>query len=100
MKRRKKIRETAGEWLEIPGEIAADVPRMELLGEHRVHLENHRGVLHYDSSAIRIATSLGPVSIRGEELLLRNVGREDILFKGTIHSVLLPSGRGEESAQC
>ena len=43
--------------LDLPGELAAGVGRMELVGDRQFYMEQHRGVLRYSTEVIDIAAA-------------------------------------------
>lgn len=54
--------------LDLPGELAAGVGRMELVGNRQFYMEQHRGVLRYSTEVIDIAAADMTVRITGREL--------------------------------
>ena len=45
--RRPGLMERACQALELPADLAAGVPRLELTGDSQLRMENHRGILSY-----------------------------------------------------
>ena len=43
--------------LDLPGELAVGVGRMELVGNRQFYMEQHRGVLRYSTEVIDIAAA-------------------------------------------
>lgn len=87
--RRRKLQQQAANWLEIPKDIALDLPKVVLVGNLQVFVENHQGILEYAPELIRIKVSLGELVIRGSELLLRNILMHEIVIEGRISGVEL-----------
>lgn len=69
---------------EIPQDIILDLPRITLLGNKQLLVENHKGIIEYDSSLIRIKMSQGELIITGKNFTLGNLQLEQILIEGTI----------------
>jgi sporulation protein YqfC len=84
--RKAKFQALAG-LLEIPQDIVLDLPRLTLLGNKQLLVENHRGIVEYSDFLVRINLSQGMVSIRGADLVLCNLQSEQLLLEGTIASV-------------
>ena len=73
--------------LDIPQEIVLDLPKITLIGNLQMYLENHRGIIEYTSSRVRLATTLGELEVLGESLTLRSISQEDIHLDGLIKGV-------------
>lgn len=90
--RLKEIRTVAQRILtcaDFPGEILTGVPVVELKGGTEAVVLNHRGVIAYDESQVRIASVLGPVIVVGTGLRIRRMNRERIVLNGKILRVEL-----------
>ena len=57
---------------------------VELYGNERVLVEQHRGILRYGSECIRIGTSFGSLVIEGLELRLCCMSRSQLVIRGRI----------------
>ena len=93
----KKIRTLTQDVLsaaDFPGEILTGVPVVELKGQSEVVVISHRGLIGYDPQEVRIASSLGPIRVRGEGLNIFRMNRERIVLHGRAVSVEL------EDAKC
>lgn len=77
------------EGMELPGEAAPGLPLVEICGQRRVLIENHRGVLSYGTELIRVCVSYGAVEVRGCGLELARMTREQLVICGRIDSVSL-----------
>ncbi|MDX9870809.1 MAG: sporulation protein YqfC [Clostridia bacterium] len=82
----KKLQHIAG-FLEIPSDILYDLPKITLIGNLQLYIENHRGIIAYAPEAIRIAASTGEVEILGRELIIRSISREEIYLDGQINGI-------------
>ena len=70
--------------LSLPGQ-----PLVEICGEHRVLIENHRGVSRYGVEGICIRVAFGEISVRGCSLELARMTKDQLLICGRIDSVTL-----------
>lgn len=68
-------------------------PLVELLGEGRVLIENHKGVTQYCTEAIQVCVSFGAIRVVGCNLRLRLMTEHKLVIYGTIGSVELIRGR-------
>ncbi len=73
--------------LELPKDLVLDLPRVTLIGNVQITLENHRGVILYTDSNVRVAVARGEIVIAGEKLVLRSILHDEIIVDGTINSV-------------
>lgn len=75
--------------IEFPEDVTMQLPLVHLTGNIRARVENHRGIDEYTPELIRIETAQGLVVIRGRELLIREMARDDLICVGTILAVEL-----------
>jgi sporulation protein YqfC len=73
--------------LEIPQDIVLDLPRITMLGNKQLLLENHKGIIEYTPSLVRIKLEQGELIICGKDLTLGNLQVEQILVEGTVEEV-------------
>ena len=86
MKRRPKPALDLAERLELPTEALGQL-RLSLTGPHVVLAENHRGILEYGDSCIRLAGARHSATVLGSELSLRAMNQRELLITGKIHAV-------------
>lgn len=65
------------------------MPLVEIAGQCRVLIENHRGVTCYGRELIRIRVNYGEVAVAGCNLQLARMSRETVVITGHIHCVSL-----------
>ncbi|WP_053957566.1 sporulation protein YqfC [Inediibacterium massiliense] len=82
-----EIKESISELLELPKDIILDLPRITLLGNLQIYIENHKGIIEYSKVRIRINTKNGILSILGTNLSIKTIITEEIIITGTIHSM-------------
>lgn len=73
--------------LEIPQDIVLDLPRITMLGNKQLLVENHKGIIEYTPSLVRIKLSQGELTIGGDGLVLGNLQSEQILVEGRIREI-------------
>ena len=87
--RKERLLERTAEALELPGDLVAGLPRIELTGDRELRMENHRGILAYGSDEIQIAGGRLVVKVRGENLELRAMNAGELLITGALRGVEL-----------
>ncbi len=65
------------------------MPLVELAGQNRVLIENHRGVCCYGREQIRIRVSYGEIAVDGYGLELARMSREAVVITGRIDCISL-----------
>lgn len=83
----KTAMEKVAEKLDIPKELALQLPRLILTGHRELYIENYRGILEYTDTLIRIATSSKNVKVCGNALGIKSIASEEITLEGNIQSV-------------
>lgn len=72
------------EFFELPPEVVLDLPRLTMIGNCQLLVENHRGVIAYDRNEIRIGVGGGELIVCGDDLQIGNLYAAELLIKGTI----------------
>lgn len=85
MEFKKKFQRAVADTFELPKEILLDLPRVNLVGNIQLYVENHRGVVEYTDKTVRISISGGELVIQGENLQIKNIFSGEIFIEGTIH---------------
>ena len=87
--RREGLLEKTAQALDLPADVLAGLPRVELIGDREVRMENHRGILSYGDDEIHISAGGFVIKIVGEELKLRAMTGLELLVTGRIRGVEL-----------
>lgn len=93
MGKRRNFLEAVAVSAQLPTEPIPGLPLVELAGERRVLVENHRGVVQYSDREIRIKVSYGHISVSGSGLTLAKMTKQQLVITGCIHAVMLCKGR-------
>ncbi|MBE6957490.1 MAG: sporulation protein [Ruminococcaceae bacterium] len=88
-KRRQGLLEKTARAFDLPADALAGLPRLELVGDTELRMENHRGILSYGTREIHIGGGAFGVRVRGEELELRTMNGLELLITGHIQAVEL-----------
>ena len=86
MRKNTKWQRLAG-MLEIPQDIVLDLPRITMLGNQQLLIENHKGIIEYTPSLVRIKLNQGELLVAGQNLMLGNLQIEQILVEGTVGEI-------------
>ncbi|MCG8403533.1 MAG: sporulation protein YqfC [Firmicutes bacterium] len=72
------------DYLELPGDIMLDLPKIVLVGNLQLFIENHRGIQEYKPQLVRVVVNDNVVEVTGENLTLRNILPDEICVEGQI----------------
>ena len=87
-KKADRIKEKLSDAFELPKDIIMDMPKTTVLGSRQVSIENHKGIIEYDESIVRINTGNGIVKIEGNNLIIKYVLQEEIIIEGDISAII------------
>ncbi|MFY9214865.1 MAG: sporulation protein YqfC [Tissierellaceae bacterium] len=73
--------------LELPLDVALDLPKIIVVGDVKVNITNHRGIIEYTNDLIRINSKIGMIKIIGDSLEIKNVLMEEITINGSIKKI-------------
>lgn len=85
--RARRLERVMTDFLELPADAALDLPRLTVLGNNRLVLENHRGISEYRPELVRLKVSIGELKITGTGMLLREIKPDAIALEGNILSL-------------
>ena len=85
--RREGFLERTAEVFDLPGDVVAGLPRVELTGSRELRMENHRGILAYGTDEIHISGGKLIIKVRGSGLTLRAMNASELLITGEITGV-------------
>ncbi len=77
------------EALEVPEELALDLPRITLLGNISLEVENHKGIISYSAREVRLRVSDGYLIARGNGFKLRSISKMDATLEGEINNLAI-----------
>lgn len=77
------------EWI---SDLTGKTARITSIGSRMLMVENHRGILVYESERILLATRCGAIEIIGAGLSLSEVRSDALIVRGEIRHVELPCG--------
>ena len=81
------FKERVAEMLELPKEVVLNLPKLTMISNNNLIIENYKGVMEYDSSRVRVNTGKGIIKILGNGLVIKEITSEDIMVDGQISSL-------------
>ena len=86
-KERGSVLGSVAELFDLPADVVAGLPRMEMVGSRQLYLEHHAGILAYSDEQIDVNTPEGILRVRGERLSLTAMTAEELRIGGAIAAV-------------
>lgn len=77
----------ASRLFDVPGDVVAGQPRLEMIGTGELRLEQHHGILAYGPREIHISLGRMVLQVSGEDLELRAMTPNELLITGEIRKV-------------
>ena len=84
---KKRISERASDAWGVPKDVIMNIPRLTISGDKEIYIENHKGILEYTDTEIRISTAMGIVRVCGKNLMIDRIRLEDIVISGCFSRV-------------
>ena len=78
---------SVAELFDLPADVVAGLPRLELIGSRQLYLEHHTGILAYSQDQVDANTSAGVLRIRGSDLTLLAMTAGELRIGGHIAAV-------------
>ena len=94
MKKTRGLLVKAAKLFDLPADIAANLPHIELRGFEECSLDCHKAIIAYEPEKIIIAVNTGEVTIEGEQLELRHMHRDRLTVTGRIEALTFLGGTG------
>jgi sporulation protein YqfC len=85
--RREIISKAMADFLEIPGDLVLDIPKITITGREELYLENHKGIIEYSTVRMRINLSRGFLEIIGQNLEIQALMPDEMRVVGDISSI-------------
>ena len=86
-RREPRVLETVAELFDLPADVLAGLPRLEMVGSCQMYLEHHTGLLAYTENQIDANTTAGVLRVKGEKLNLLAMTAGELRIGGKITSL-------------
>lgn len=81
------MRSALSRWLDLPEDVTLDLPRLRLVGDLQLLVENHLGVRSFHEDEAVVGTKIGDLQIFGQDLRVGAVDRDAIVITGRIEGL-------------
>jgi sporulation protein YqfC len=83
-----RIRNWMASKMDLPQDVMMDLPRITMIGQIHIYIENHRGLLAFTDKELRLLLKQGQLLIKGKSFVIKTILPEEILLEGKIDQVL------------
>ncbi|SDY51855.1 sporulation protein YqfC [Evansella caseinilytica] len=88
MKRiQKRLRRWMTEQMDLPADVMMDLPRVTLIGNFHIYIENHKGVIRFTAEELRLRLTEGELLVTGNDFVIKNILPEEMLLEGVIKDI-------------
>lgn len=84
----KMVRRWMTDKMDLPADVMMDLPRITMIGQLHIYIENHRGVLRFSNQELRLLLEQGQLLIKGDGFVIKTILPEELLLEGRIDQVL------------
>jgi sporulation protein YqfC len=84
---RKQMKRWMTQKMELPADVMMDLPRITMIGQLHIYIENHKGLLKFSDRELRLLLKQGQLLVKGEQFVLKTMLPEEILLEGKIDEV-------------
>lgn len=74
--------------MDLPQDVMMDLPRITMIGQIHIYIENHQGLLAFSDKELRLLLKQGQLLIKGNAFVIKTIFPEEILLEGKIDQVL------------
>lgn len=85
---RKQVKKWITDKMELPADVTLDLPRITMIGQIHIYIENHKGLLAFSDIEVRLLLKQGQLLIKGEGLVIKVILPEEIVLEGKINQVV------------
>ncbi|MGG7145044.1 sporulation protein YqfC [Clostridium nigeriense] len=82
-----KSREILVEKLDLPKDVMLNLPKITIIGNDEITIENHKGIILFERNIIKINTKVKIIDIEGENFEILYIGDSTITISGKFKSI-------------
>ena len=75
------------EKIDLPKDVVMDLPKITIIGDNEITIENHEGIESFEDECIKIKTNNGILTIEGQNFEILYIASETIVLSGKFKSV-------------
>lgn len=83
-----RVRSWMTKHMELPQDVMMDLPRITMIGQIHIYIENHRGLITFSDKELRLLLKQGQLLVKGKGFVIKTILPEEILLEGKIDQVI------------
>lgn len=83
-----RVRNWIHKHTDLPQDVMMDLPRITMIGQIHIYIENHRGLITFSDKELRLLLKQGQLLIKGNAFVIKTILPEEILLEGKIDQVI------------
>jgi sporulation protein YqfC len=83
----RKWNQFTAKMLDLPQDVVQDLPRITMIGNMQLYVENHKGVLHFSNEMLKLELTKGKLEVYGKGLVIRAILSEEVFIEGSISEI-------------
>lgn len=72
------------DWFDLPSDVAGGAARVEMIGSHRLQVQNHQGIEQFSPDKLQLRTPQGSLLIQGKSLTIKAIFPDTVFVEGDI----------------
>ncbi|WP_160686177.1 sporulation protein YqfC [Clostridium sp. C2-6-12] len=73
--------------LEFPKDISLDLPKIIVIGNREITIENHKGIIFFETNMVKINSRIGAILIQGAEFEILFIAENSITISGIFKGI-------------
>lgn len=73
--------------LDIPREVIMDIPKITVVSNNEITIENHKGIILFEKEMVKVKSSIAIITILGGDFEIIFVGGSTIVLTGKFKSI-------------
>ena len=73
--------------LDFPRDISLDLPKIIVVGNREITIENHKGIIFFETNMVKINSRIGAIIIEGKEFEILFIAETSVTISGVFNSI-------------
>lgn len=73
--------------LDFPSDISLELPKIIVIGNREITIENHNGIIFFETDMVKINSRIGSIIIVGEKFEILFIAETSITLKGIFKGI-------------
>ena len=73
--------------LDFPRDISLDLPKIIVVGNREITIENHKGIIFFETNMVKINSRIGAIIIEGKEFEILFIAETSVTISGVFNGI-------------